>query len=138
MEEEEGDCLLTGREVRAEGEEDSCSWCGYPAAAHPGNYPVKPDRDQSPMMDDLKEQLAAIEHQRWAEWQQYVHSLCERRKDGALIIPAGHVMRWEQQIKTPYSELSEHEKEMDRRQVDRYWYLINYLWYLINYLVKGE
>lgn len=39
--EEVEDCLLTGREVRAEREEDSCSWCGYPAAAHPGNYPVK-------------------------------------------------------------------------------------------------
>lgn len=74
--------------------------------------------------EKFREKLAAIEHQRWAEWQQYVHSLCEHREDGALIIPAGHVMRWEQQIDTSYAELTEHEKDMDRQQVDRYWHLI--------------
>lgn len=76
---------------------------------------------EPPEPDSLHEQLAAIEHQRWADWQQYLHSLCERREDGALIIPADRVKHWERQIDTPYAKLSEAEKAMDREQVDRYW-----------------
>lgn len=70
--------------------------------------------------DDLLEKLSAIEHTRWAHWQQYLHSKCERRPDGALVISAALADRWEAQIDTPYSELSEVEKESDREQVRRY------------------
>lgn len=76
------------------------------------------------MADDLREQLAAIEHERWSDWQRYVHSLCWKEDDGSLTIPAHHVARWERQIRTPYAELSEAEKQKDRDQVDRYWPLI--------------
>lgn len=75
-------------------------------------------------MIGLREQLAAIEHQRWADWQAYMHSLCERRDDGALVIPADRVEHWERQIATPYEALSEREKAMDMEQVDRYWHLV--------------
>jgi hypothetical protein len=75
-------------------------------------------------MSDLREQLAAIEHERWADWQQYMHSLCHRSEDGALVIPNTLVDRWERQINTPYDQLSETEKDSDREQVDRYWHLI--------------
>jgi hypothetical protein len=70
--------------------------------------------------DRLLEELSAIEHGRWAHWQRYVHSKCEPKPDGALLIPADLVARWEAQIDTPYSELSEVEKESDRDQVRRY------------------
>ena len=73
---------------------------------------------------ELKELLAAIEHQRWAGWQAYMHSLCERRDDGALVIPADRVAHWERQIATPYADLTEREKDSDREQVDRYWHLV--------------
>lgn len=66
------------------------------------------------------ERLAAIEHERWAHWQRYVHDQCERREDGALVIPAEFAGRWEAQIETPYAELSEQEKDSDRVQVRRY------------------
>lgn len=69
---------------------------------------------------DIREWLAAIEHERWAHWQQYLHSVCERTDDGRLIIPADKVEHWEKQIATQYSELPEHSKESDREQVDRY------------------
>ena len=69
---------------------------------------------------DIREWLAAIEHERWSHWQEYMHSLCERTDDGRLIIPADKVAHWEKLIATQYSELSEHSKESDREQVDRY------------------
>lgn len=66
------------------------------------------------------ESLAAIEHDRWASWQRYVHDHCQRLEDGALVIPADLAARWEAQIETPYAELSEQEKDSDREQVQRY------------------
>jgi hypothetical protein len=72
----------------------------------------------------IYEQLAAIEHERWADWQRYMHSLCTRNDDGTLTIPAQSVENWERQIATPYADLSEREKDSDREQVDRYWHLI--------------
>ena len=68
----------------------------------------------------LREQLAALEHARWARWQAYLHSKCQINQDGSLTIPADLVERWEHQIATPYAMLSEREKDSDRRQVDEY------------------
>jgi hypothetical protein len=66
------------------------------------------------------ERLAAIEHERWAHWQRYVHDHCERREDGSLVIPAELAARWEAQIETAYADLSQQEKDSDREQVRRY------------------
>lgn len=66
------------------------------------------------------EQLAAIEHERWAHWQRYLHDQCERAPDGSLVIPVELVQRWEAQISTPYAELTPEEQESDRDQVRRY------------------
>lgn len=68
----------------------------------------------------LLEELAAIEHQRWAHWQRFMHSQAERRSDGSLIIPSDLVTKWERLIDTPYAELTDKEKESDRDQVRRY------------------
>lgn len=68
----------------------------------------------------LLEALAAIEHQRWAHWQRYVHSKGSPQADGSLIIPAELVARWTIQAETPYADLSEQEKDSDREQVHRY------------------
>ncbi len=69
---------------------------------------------------ELMEELAAIEHERWAHWQRYVHSQCVPGGDGSLTIPAGLVLRWTEQITTAYADLTEAEKESDREQVRRY------------------
>ena len=63
---------------------------------------------------EMEERLAELEHTRWSGWQSYLHSLCIKKEDGSLIIPANRVDRWERQISTPYSKLSEDEKESDR------------------------
>lgn len=75
-------------------------------------------------MDELFERLASIEHERWGDWQRYLHGLCARREDGCLVIPAALVARWERQIATPYADLTEQEREADREQVRRYWALL--------------
>lgn len=79
-------------------------------------------------MSDLFEKLAAIEHERWAHWQKYMHGVCSTGVDGALVIPVQFVEGWERQINTPYAELSEAEKESDRDQVRRYWDLVRPNW----------
>lgn len=71
------------------------------------------------MRDELVEELAQVEHARWAHWQRYVHSQCDQLPDGRLAIPVHLVERWERQIETPYGQLSEEEKESDREQVAR-------------------
>lgn len=70
--------------------------------------------------EQLVDELAAIEHERWAHWQRYVHDHCERQQDGSLVIPADLAARWEAQIQTRYVELTERERDSDREQVRRY------------------
>lgn len=68
---------------------------------------------------DLIEELAAVEHERWAHWQSYLHSQGVRQDDGSIVICKDLVRRWERQISTHYSQLSEKEKQADRDQVSR-------------------
>lgn len=70
-------------------------------------------------MNNLKEALASLEHTRWASWQAYLHSKCTKNSDGSLTIPAGYVANLERQIATPYSELSEKEKDSDRAEAEK-------------------
>lgn len=72
------------------------------------------------LLNSLVEDLAAIEHERWAHWQSYMHGKGERQPDGSLILPVELVQSWEAQIATGYAEFSEAEKESDREQVRRY------------------
>lgn len=71
--------------------------------------------------DELREQLAAIEHERWGNWQEWVHTLYEDNND----MFETYIERWKKQIATPYAELSDDEKAADMIQVDRYWPLIS-------------
>lgn len=66
------------------------------------------------------DKLAAVEHQRWAHWQNYMHSKGTMIADGSLMLPADLVARWEKQIQTPFEKLSDDEKESDREQVQQY------------------
>lgn len=85
---------------------------------------------------------ADLEHDRWARWQKYLHSLCYPHKllsynsskrdyedieTGGLVIPKSRVEHWERQINTSYSDLSEKEKEYDRIEVRKYLPLIEKL-----------
>lgn len=76
---------------------------------------------------ELFEKLAEKEHERWAHWQKYMFTVCKENPNNKdeLIIPAWAVKRWTRQINTEYEDLSEKEKNSDREQVLKYWYLIN-------------
>jgi len=69
--------------------------------------------------DELIEALADCEHESWARWQAYLHSVCTENSDGSLTIPPEYVERWVRQIHTPYRDLSESEKQSDREEVAR-------------------
>lgn len=71
-------------------------------------------------LEEIIDDLADIEHERWSHWQHYMHGKCERSQDGSLTIPPDLVAQWERQIATPYQKLSEEEKESDREQVRKY------------------
>lgn len=78
-------------------------------------------------LDKLKEELAAIEHERWSDWQRYCHSKMTNLSCSPLYmsLPMKDYDHWRRQIATPYAELTEAEKQSDRNQVDRYWHLID-------------
>jgi len=82
---------------------------------------------------EIKEKLADIEHQRWADWQEYMFD-CAMIKSGddnlnirTFAWKTERVEGWNRQIETDYADLSEEEKQSDRNQVDRYWPLIEKL-----------
>ena len=72
------------------------------------------------LLDEIIDALASVEHERWSHWQRYVHEQATPQPDGSLLVPVHLVKRWEKQINTDYSSLSEREKESDREQVRKY------------------
>lgn len=66
------------------------------------------------------EAIAAVEHERWAHWQEYLHSQCDQLDDGSLRIPAHLVDRWRNQATTAYADLTEQERDSDREQAREY------------------
>ena len=73
--------------------------------------------------EHIYEKLADIEHERWGDWQEYMHSKGTPTYNGVLFAKED-IEHWERQIRTPYAKLSEKEKDSDREQVDRYWPLL--------------
>lgn len=75
---------------------------------------------------ELIEKLAAIEHERWADWQKWCHKVLREQlnPNGCSNDLEDVLLRWDKQIATPYADLSEAEKQSDRDQVMRYWPLV--------------
>lgn len=71
------------------------------------------------MEQELIEKLANFEHDRWSRWQKHLFSKCIKNNDGSYTIPKEYVDSWERQIITEYKELSEQEKESDRKEAMR-------------------
>ena len=71
------------------------------------------------MSDELREQLADIQHAIWAHWMGYMFGCGEFRKDDTWVMPAEKLERWWRQKEAPYSELSDKERESDRHQADK-------------------
>ena len=70
------------------------------------------------MDDDLREALAAYAHDAWAAYMNYHLSKCERG-DGSFAIPYDYWRALRHQIIRPYAELSDEEREWDRKEADK-------------------
>jgi hypothetical protein len=95
----------------------------------------------------IMEKFATMEHERWAKWQKYMHSkMVEEEKfeegkhfkTGNYVLPKALFERWERQIATPYSELSEEEKQSDRDEVKPYFDHVSTLLQTIESEIEGE
>jgi len=80
------------------------------------------------IIKEFIEKGANLEHERWARWQKHMfgkgivikYPSIPNFDEGDMIIPAELTNRWFRQIDTPYSELSEPEKESDRKETRSY------------------
>ena len=61
------------------------------------------------LLNDNKEKLASLEHEQWINWTRYMLD----------NLTPENIERWKKQIETPYEELSEKEKDSDRKWVDK-------------------
>ena len=68
---------------------------------------------------EIREKLAAIQHDIWSHWMEYLFSVSAYNEDGSVTIPSDKVTRWAEQLKTNYFWLSEQEKQSDRDQADK-------------------
>ncbi len=78
--------------------------------------PLSPSKIVKPVVsgEEILEQLAELEHIQWAHWMEYLQSKRYHHFDPQ---PAFHSEDWEhwmKQVATPYTKLSEKEKESER------------------------
>ena len=66
-----------------------------------------------------REKLADVQHDIWSHWMRWQFSCCKVNQDGSLTIPSDKVKRWQRQMDTSYSSLSDNEQESDRHQADK-------------------
>ncbi len=68
---------------------------------------------------ELCEELADLAHRQWSGWMTYMLGKCYKGHEGSLVIPVELVERWTRQMYTPYTELSEAERDSDRAEAYR-------------------
>ncbi len=77
------------------------------------------------VIEEFVEKGADIEHGRWARWQKHMFSKGTVDENGVFHLPKEFVDRWFRQIDTKYSDLSEPEKESDRKETRNYLPLVD-------------
>ncbi len=67
--------------------------------------------------EKLIELFAAIQHEIWSHWMQYMFTQGATSPDTPVwVMPADKKERWQRQMNTPYANLTENEKASDRDQ----------------------
>jgi len=93
----------------------------FPLTAFPPQGTSFPPQGTS--VDEMREKLAALCHDQWSGWMEYLFSKCHKAPSsiGSMaVIPGWAVLRWRRQMVTPYAKLSEEEKNSDRKEADRF------------------
>jgi len=67
----------------------------------------------------LIEPLAEYAHEAWSGWMKYLFGKSLTMMGGGVCIPVDLVSRWTRQMSTPYDDLSEEEKDSDRKEARR-------------------
>jgi len=62
------------------------------------------------MYKELREKLAELEHKQWQHWMKY---MIDNISNGESV------ERWRREMKTDYKDLTEKEKESDRKWADK-------------------
>ena len=62
------------------------------------------------------ELLAEFAHNQWSGWMKYLFSKGKMNIDGTWTMPKWAVQRWQKQMNTKYADLSEQEKQSDRKE----------------------
>ena len=75
---------------------------------------------------NLEEYLADKEHDSWSRWMKYLFSKSTMNNNGSCTMPKWAVNRWTREMNTPYSELSEKEKQSDRDEIQHFLELLGY------------
>lgn len=70
-------------------------------------------------MNNIREGLSDYAHRAWSGWMEYLFGKCTINRQGDCVIPRELYKRWYRQMKTPYENLPENEKESDRCEADR-------------------
>lgn len=73
---------------------------------------------------EVREDLAAYAHRAWSGWMSYLFSRSVERvrfhsaahDPDDLVIPGEWVRRWQRQVNTSYVDLTETEKDSDRKE----------------------
>jgi hypothetical protein len=70
-------------------------------------------------MRSLREILAELAHKQWSGWMTHMFKKGVFNDDGTWTMPAWAVARWRRQEETEYKDLTEDEKDSDRKEADR-------------------
>jgi len=68
----------------------------------------------------MRELLAAIAHSQWSGWMRHMFNKGKMNPDGTWTMPKWAVDRWTHQMNLKYDDLTEAEKESDRREADKF------------------
>lgn len=67
----------------------------------------------------MEEKLAETIHKIWSGWMQYIFSLSKNNVDASVTIPRKLTVRWQRQMTTEYKDLTEVEKDSDRKEAQK-------------------
>ena len=73
--------------------------------------------------DDMREKLAAVQHEIWSHWTEYMFTQgwfnLDENGERQWYMPAYTLGGWHRQMVTPYTDLTDAERKSDREQADK-------------------